>query len=71
MNTLTFAFDCQLNDLEDYVAEGTVVEVVDTWRKSEGFTPVLITKCFTYEGMPMDIKQVEYFMNESFVELRN
>jgi hypothetical protein len=37
MKELTFAFDCQLNDQEDYVKEGTKVKVYDHPLKSQVF----------------------------------
>lgn len=71
MKTLTFAFDCQLNDNEDYIKEGTIVQVADVWRQHEGFTPVIITEGYSYIDKPIVVeKEIIYFMNESFVELR-
>ena len=72
MKTLTFAFDVQLHDNEDWIKEGTVVSVSDTWRQHEGFTPVIITEGFSYSGKHITIQPAEevFFMNECFVELR-
>jgi hypothetical protein len=71
MKTLTFAFDVQLNDDEDYIKEGTKVQIADTSRQHEGFAAVVITEGFSYHGEPIEfVPFVDHFMNESFVELR-
>lgn len=57
MKKLTFAFDVENGD--SIIEAGTVVEIYDTWRQYEGFTPVRIGNTY------------EYFTNGSFVELRN
>jgi hypothetical protein len=73
MKTLTFAFDCQL-DNEDWIKEGTVVMVSDNEYYVKRFrdsTPVIITEAYTYEGEKISIPAtVEWFDNNSFVELR-
>jgi hypothetical protein len=73
MKTLTFAFDCQL-DNEDWIKEGTVVMVSDNEYYVKRFrdsTPVIITEAYTYEGEKISIPDtVEWFDNNSFVELR-
>jgi hypothetical protein len=47
-----------------------VVKVSDTWRKHEGFTPVIITEGYSYLDKPVTVEPQEiFFMNESFVEL--
>jgi hypothetical protein len=71
MKTLTFAFDAQLNDQEDYIPAGTQVKVYNTWRQHEGFTPVLVEAALTYKGKPITVNQVEYFTNQTFVENRS
>lgn len=71
MRSLTFAFDVQLNDEEDWIAEGTVVTEAETSRKIEGFTPVLVTQAFDYQNRPIDVDPYfEYFLSGSFKELR-
>lgn len=68
---LTFAFDCQVDDYENYVKAGQVVKVSDTWRKHEGFTPVIITDGYTFTDQPITFDPMEiFFMSECFVELR-
>jgi hypothetical protein len=71
MKTLTFAFDVQLNDKEDWIMEGTKVEVAEASRLHEGFTPVIITEACRYDGKIFKTTVIEYFLNESFVEFRN
>lgn len=71
MKTLTFAFDVQLNDDEDYIIEGTVVQVADVWKQYEDSTAVIITEGYSYNGDPIQfVPFVDHFMNRSFVELR-
>lgn len=71
MKQLTFAYDCAVNDNEDYVKEGTKVMVADVWKQHEGFTPVIITEGYTYYDKPKTFEpEIIYFMNESFIELR-
>lgn len=67
---LTFALDVQLNDNEDWIAEGTVVEIYNTPRDSKGFTPVIITHGYTHSGEPITLDPYyEFFSNSSFKEL--
>lgn len=72
---LTFAFDVQLNDQEDYISEGTQVKISDNpfhLTRYEGFTPVIITEAYSYNGNKLTITSyVEWFTCESFIELRN
>jgi hypothetical protein len=68
---LTFAFDCQLNDEEDYIKAGTKVKVSETGKQYEGYAAVVITDGYSYHGEPIQfIPFVDYFLKESFVELR-
>lgn len=71
METLTFKFDTQLNDNEDWISKGTVVQVADIWKHHEGSTPVIITEAITYQGkhITFDYPVIESFMNCSFDEL--
>ena len=73
MKTLTFAFDVQFNDKEDWVAAGTEVNVSDNefhLSRWEDSTPVIIKEVFTYKGKCIEIDPtVEWFSNNTF-ELR-
>jgi hypothetical protein len=70
MIDLTFKFDCELHDNGDYIKAGQVVKVSDTWRKHEGFTPVIITEAYSFIDKPITVENEEvFFMNECFVEL--
>ena len=68
-HTLTFAFDSQLTDNEDYVKAGTVVEIVDLDRH-KGFTGVRVTEAYDYNGNQIEVNDVCWFSNSSFIELR-
>jgi hypothetical protein len=74
MKKLTFAFDVQLNDQEDFIAAGTQVEVSDNplyLNRHNDFTPVIITSAYNYNGKTIKINQItEWFSNNSFIELR-
>jgi hypothetical protein len=71
MTKLTFAFDCQLNDEEDYIKEGTIVEVYPHLKNGEEFTAVIIDKAWSYEGEELNpYPTYEIFMNTAFKELR-
>lgn len=74
MKTLTFAFDCQLNDNEDWIKGGTVVNVSDNpfyLKRHKDATPVIITEVYNYEGEKIEIvPTVEWFINSSFEELK-
>jgi hypothetical protein len=70
MIKLTFAFDCQLNDNEDYVKEGQEVELYPYPIHKEGFTPVRIKKAFSFEGDPIKTNEVHWFTSSSFKEYR-
>lgn len=72
MKQLTFAFDCQLNDDEDYIKEGTVVQVAtDVIRQHEGFMAVTITEGYSYNGDPIQfVPFTDYFTHKSFKELQ-
>jgi hypothetical protein len=74
MKTLTFAFDVQLDQDENYIEEGTVVKVSDSpfhLNRWEDSVPVIITEAFSYEGKKFSIPAtVEWFMKSSFAELR-
>lgn len=67
---LTFAFDVQLNDNEDYIKAGTKVRIYDHPIKKSDCTPVIIDKAWTYEGKEFtpDCITYEWFMNSSFIE---
>jgi mRNA-degrading endonuclease HigB of HigAB toxin-antitoxin module len=73
MNTLTFKFDCQLNDNEDWIKEGTKVQVSSNQFHVNRFkdsTPVIITEALDIDGNKVKlIPYVEWFMNSCFVEL--
>lgn len=70
MKTLTFALDCQLND-EDYIKEGTVVQVAEDAKQYEGFAAVVITDGWSYDDKPVKfIPFTDHFSKASFVELR-
>jgi hypothetical protein len=69
---VTFAFDCELNsDYQDYIKAGTKVQVVETGKQYEGFTKVLITNGWSYDGEPITFDPfTDHFSHESFEELR-
>lgn len=70
MKTLTFAFDVQLNNHEQYIPKGTVVEIADT-KQHEGLFPVIITEVkslIDHKIVKID-PTVEYFFNFNFKEL--
>jgi hypothetical protein len=72
MDKLTFAFDCQLNDQEDFIKEGTTVKVYDHPLKKEGFTAVVISSAFNYKEEEITFpSNYEWFSNAAFKELRN
>jgi DNA/RNA endonuclease YhcR with UshA esterase domain len=71
MKTLTIAFDVQLNDNEDYLQEGTILEVADVWKQYEGSTPVIVKEALNYKGKPVKVSEIAYFMNCTFKELRS
>jgi hypothetical protein len=72
MKELTFAFDCQLNDDEDYMKEGQKVTVVTTGKQYEGFVKVRITDAYSYDGKPIQfVPFTDHFSTASFVELRD
>jgi hypothetical protein len=72
MKELTFAFDCQLNDQEDYIKEGTKVKIYDHPLKKPGFTPVIIESAHTYKEKAIKVpSKHEWFANTAFIELRN
>lgn len=70
MKTLTFNLDVQLDHDENWIAKNTVVQVADdAWKQYEGFTPVIITDAYDYNGNKIKVnKIVDYFSNCSFVE---
>jgi hypothetical protein len=71
MKELTFAFDCQLNDEEDFIKAGTKVKVIDDGKQYEGYAAVVITDGYSYHGEPIQfIPFVDHFLKGSFVELR-
>jgi hypothetical protein len=70
MKELTFAFDVQISDQEDWIPEGTVVKVsenpfhLNRWQDS---TPVIITEYYTYNGEVVEVTPyVEWFANDTF-----
>jgi hypothetical protein len=68
MKELTFAFDCQLNDQEDYVKEGTKVKVYDHPLKKPGFTAVIIKKAINCQGNTINLMpKYEWFVNVAFM----
>lgn len=71
MKTVTFAFDCQLNNQEDFIKEGSVVEVSDNEfyiHRYENSIPVIITEGYNCKGKKIAFEPyVEWFMKESFV----
>lgn len=74
MKTLTFAFDVQFNDKEDWIPEGTKVNVSENefhlsrWKDA---APVIIKEILSYKGKRIEIDPtVEWFSNNTFVELR-
>lgn len=72
MKELTFAFDCQLNNQEDYVKEGTKVKVYDHPLKKPDFTAVIIEKAINCQGNTINLMpNHEWFVNAAFIELRN
>jgi hypothetical protein len=69
MIKLTFAFDCQINDAEDYVKEGTEVKIFDkTIIKRDDCTPVVIKQAYDISGDKKDIYDIIWFMNSAFKE---
>jgi hypothetical protein len=72
MKKVMVRFDVELHDNGDYLKAGQVLTVSDTWRKSEGFTPVIVTEAYSYIDQPITVQPAEevFFMNECFVELR-
>lgn len=75
MKTLTFAFDVQLNDSEDWIAKDTEVQISENeiyLNRHSGYTPVIIKDAYDFDGNKMKISPyVEWFSNGSFVELRS
>ncbi len=70
MSKLTFAFDCQLNENEEWIEEGTTVKTYNHPLKKEGYQCVMIEWAYTWEGTAFNHNQYEWFMNEAFKELR-
>jgi hypothetical protein len=70
MIKLTFAFDCQLNENEDYVKEGQEVELYSHPRTpfNPDFVPVRITEAFSLLGGKIKTDEVVWFKNSSFKE---
>jgi hypothetical protein len=72
MTEVTFAFDCQLNDDEDFMKEGQKVTVVSTGKQYEGFIKVRITDAYSYNGELIQfIPFTDHFLKESFIEFRD
>jgi hypothetical protein len=70
MMMLTFAFDCQLNNNEDYIKEGTKVRVYNHPLKKQGFTAVVIEAAFNHKGKEITFPSTyEWFSNAAFKEL--
>jgi hypothetical protein len=70
MKTLTFLFDCEINDDSDFIKSGTVVEMDETAPKYTGFTAVMITEGFNNDGEPIQfIPFSDHFSNACFAEL--
>lgn len=70
VKTLTFAYDCQLTDNEDYVKAGTVVELSNFSGKHKGFVGVRVTEAYDYKDDPIEVDDVCWFSTGSFKELR-
>jgi hypothetical protein len=68
MIKLTFAFDCQLNENEDYVKEGQQVELYPYPIYKEGFTPVRVKEAYTFLGGKIKTDEIVWFTNASFKE---
>jgi hypothetical protein len=70
MMMLTFKMDCQLNDNEDWIAEGTKVEIDNRLHNTKNdCTWVKITKAFSFEGQELQLNESHLFLNISFTEL--
>ena len=74
MNKLTFAFDVQLDEQENYIASCTQVEISNNpfhLNRYTDSTPVIINKAYNHKGNQIKINPtIEWFLNSSFVELR-
>jgi hypothetical protein len=69
MQEVTFAFDVQLNDNEDWIKEGTKVSIYDHPLKKTDAVPVIITKYWNFEGKELEQSpNYEWFMVRSFKE---
>jgi hypothetical protein len=72
MTEVTFAFDCQLNNDEDFMKQGQKVTVVTTGKQYDGFIKVRITDAYSYNDEPIQfVPFSDHFLKESFIELRD
>lgn len=75
MEKVTFMFDVQLNDNEDWMAKGTVVSVSDNeyyLNKHAGYIPVIVDSAYNFEENKIKLDpSVEWFTVGTFKQLND